>query len=303
MQKHQNTSRNILIAFLLNLSFSLYEFIGGGFTGSVAIMSDAVHDMGDAISIGISFVLEHLSKKRPNSKYTYGYVRYSLIGGLVTTVVLLVGSILIIVSAVPRLFAPSEINYDAMVWLSVVGVVVNFAAAYLTSRGKSLNQKSVNLHMLEDTLGWVVVLVGAIIMRFTHFSLIDPILSIGVAIFIFTQAIKNCISIFDVFLEKTPHGVSLSDLKKDIKAVAGVENVHHLHVWSLDGYHNYATLHLVCSADHTATKHLVKDALKAHGIAHVTIETESASEDCGDAECEAVPMPADAHGHNHGHSH
>lgn len=303
MQKPQNTSRNILIAFLLNLSFSIYEFIGGGLTGSVAIMSDAVHDMGDAIGIGISFVLEHLSKKRPNSKYTYGYVRYSLIGGLITTVVLLVGSILIIAGAVPRLFAPAEINYDAMVWLSLVGAVINFAAAYLTSRGKSLNQKSVNLHMLEDTLGWAVVLVGAIIMRFTHFALIDPILSIGVAIFIFTQAAKNCISIFDVFLEKTPQGVSLSDLKKDIKAVAGVEDVHHLHVWSLDGYHNYATLHLVCSADHTATKHLVKDALKAHDIAHATIETESASEECDDAECETTPMPVHTHSHAHGHSH
>ena len=185
------TERNILIAFILNLSFSIFEFVGGVFTGSVAITSDAVHDIGDAASIGISYFLEKRSKKQPDEKYTYGYARYSIIGGFITTLILLIGSAFVIYNAIIRIINPVEINYNGMIVFAVVGVIVNFSAAFFTREGDSLNQKAVNLHMLEDVLGWIVVLVGAVVMRFTDFSLIDPIMSVGVSLFIFYQCYQK----------------------------------------------------------------------------------------------------------------
>ena len=173
------TERNILIAFILNLAFSIFEFVGGIITGSVAIMSDAVHDIGDAASIGVSYLLEKKGEK------------YSLIGAFITTLTLLIGSCVTIYNAIGRLIDPTQINYDGMIVFAIVGVCVNLCAAYFTREGDSLNQKAVNLHMLEDVLGWLVVLVGAVVMRFTDFSLLDPIMSIGVSAFILINAIRN----------------------------------------------------------------------------------------------------------------
>lgn len=284
---HQNhkSARNILIAFLLNLGFSVYEFIGGIFTGSTAIMSDSIHDFGDALSIGISFFLEKKSAKHPDNHYTYGYVRYSLVGGMITTLILLLGSILVITNAVIRLFNPVEINYNGMILLAIIGVVVNSIATYVTHHGDSLNQKSVNLHMLEDVLGWVVVLVGAIIMRFTDITYLDPILSILVALFIFWQAIKNFISILDVFLEKTPNNISITSLTKHLGKIPKIQEVHHLHIWSIDGYHAYATLHAITDNPTPELKQQIRDTLSKHDIRHVTIEFENPKEHCHDHEC------------------
>ena len=178
------TERNILIAFILNLAFSIFEFVGGIISGSVAIMSDAVHDIGDAASIGVSYFLEKKGEK------------YSIIGAFITTFTLLIGSIVTICNAIGRLMEPAKINYDGMIVFAIVGVCVNLCAAFVTREGDSLNQKAVNLHMLEDVLGWIVVLVGAIVMRFTDFILLDPIMSIGVSAFILINAIRNLIEIF-----------------------------------------------------------------------------------------------------------
>ena len=201
------TEKNILFAFILNLAFSIFEFFGGIFTNSVAILSDSIHDMGDAVSIGVSFFLEKKSKKKPDNNYTYGYIRYSVLGGLITTVILLVGSILVIYNAIGRIINPVEVNYKGMIIFAIIGVVMNFIATYLTREGDSINQKSVNLHMLEDVLGWVVVLIGAIIMNFTDIRIIDPIMSIGVALFILINTLKSLKQILDLFLEKTPQNI------------------------------------------------------------------------------------------------
>ena len=199
--------KNILIAFLLNMSFSLFEFFGGVVTNSVSIISDAVHDLGDAISIGISLLLEKKSKKKADNKYTYGYVRYSVLGGVITTVILMIGSIFVINNAIQRLFNPVSINYSGMLIFAVIGVILNTLAALITKDGDSINQHAVNLHMLEDVLGWIIVLVGAIIMKFTDISIIDPIMSIGVAVFILINTLKNLKVVLDIFLEKTPKGI------------------------------------------------------------------------------------------------
>ena len=248
------TERNILIAFILYLLFSIFEFIGGIITGSVAIVSDALHDAGDAASIGIAFFLEKKSKKQPDETYTYGYARYSVVGSVITTLILLFGSALVIYNAVERIITPTEINYNGMIIFAVVGVCVNFFAAFFTKHGDSLNQKAVNLHMLEDVMGWLVVLIGALVMKFTNFALIDPLLSIGVASFILINALKSYKTIVDLFLIKTPANISVEDVKNVILVINEVEDVHHVHIWSTDGFNNYATLHVV--ADTTDMENL-----------------------------------------------
>ena len=295
------TEKNILIAFLLNLLFSVFEFVGGIVTGSVAIVSDAVHDIGDAASIGISYFLERKSKKQPDDTYTYGYGRYSVVGGVITTLILLVGSCFVVYNAVDRIIAPTEIHYNGMILFALVGVAVNFCAAFFTREGDSLNQKAVNLHMLEDVLGWAVVLVGAVVMRFTDFAIIDPIMSMAVAVFIFANAIKNLKEAIDLFLEKTPHGVGVAEIKDHLMEIEGVLDVHHIHLWSLDGSHHYATMHIVTGADPHIIKAAVRAELAEHGIGHATLELEGEGEHCHEKYCHIEPSSHSGHHHHHHH--
>ena len=296
------TERNILIAFILNLSFSIFEIIGGFFTGSVAIVSDAIHDIGDAMSIGIAFFLEKKSKKQPDEKYTYGYARYSVIGSVITTLILLVGSLIVVYNAVLRIINPTPIHYNGMIIFAIVGVVVNLGAAFVTREGNSINQKAVNLHMLEDVLTWIIVLVGAVVMKFTDFYLIDPLMSIGVSIFIFISAFKNLKEAVDLFLEKTPHDVDIHELTEHICEIDGVIGVHHIHIWSMDGQSNYATMHVVTNADSHEIKEKIREELKEHGINHVTLELEDEGEHCHEEHCH-VEAPSAGHHHHHHHHH
>ncbi len=293
------TEKNISIAFLLNLSFSIFEFIGGILTGSVAIISDAVHDIGDAASIGLSYFLERKSKMQPDEIYTYGYTRYSVMGSIITTLILLFGSCVVIYNAVCRMIEPTEINYNGMIVFAIVGVIVNFLAAFFTREGNSLNQKAVNLHMLEDVLGWAVVLVGAVIMRFTDFALIDSIMSIGVAVFIFINAVKNLKEAVDLFLEKTPSGIYVKEIREHIMALEGVIDVHHIHIWSMDGKNNYATMHIVTNTDRSQIKKTIREELTEHGIRHATLELENEKEDCHEKCCRVDFTATSGHHHHH----
>ena len=279
------TDRNILIAFLLNLSFSVFEFIGGIFTGSVAIISDAVHDIGDAAGIGVSYFLEKKSKKQPDKKYTYGYGRYSVLGSAIVIFILIIGSFAVVYNAVGRILNPVGINYDGMILLAAIGVCVNFGAAFFTRGEGSLNQKAVNLHMLEDVLGWIVVLVGAVVMRFTGFSVIDPIMSIAVAVFVLINAFGNLKEVLNVFLEKVPCGIDADEIKHHILEIEGIVDVHHIHIWSIDGQNNYATMHIVSKLDGHEIKEKVREELREHGISHITMELERDGEHCRSEVC------------------
>lgn len=296
--------RKILIAFVLNVLFSAIEFIGGIVTGSVAIISDSIHDLGDALSIGMAYYLEKLSKKQPDNKYTYGYMRYSVLGSVLTTIILIVGSVLIIWNSVDRIYHPVIINYDGMMAFAVIGMLINLGAAFVTHGGSSLNQKAINLHMLEDVLGWVVVLVGAVVMKLTDISIIDPLMSIGVALFILINATRMLIKAIDLFMEKVPDEIDTEEIKEHLMNIHGVDDVHHLHIWSLDGQRNYATVHVATVYDdYREVKQMVKKEMAKHGITHVTIEIELDDEVCTDKLCKIKHIHSE-HGHvGHSHSH
>lgn len=293
------TERNILIAFVLNILFSIFEFFGGLFTNSVAILSDSVHDLGDAASIGISYIMEKKSKKEADDKYTYGYIRYSVLGGVITTSILIVGSILVIIGAVKRIFDPEIINYEGMIIFAVFGVILNSIAAFVTKDGDSINQKSVNLHMLEDVLGWIIVLVGAIVMNFTDIDILDSIMSIGVSLFILYNSLKNLKVVIDIFLVKTPNDINIDKLKKHLLEIKGVDDIHHIHVWSIDGYNSYATMHIVSKSKNISKiKAEIREELQEFNICHAILETEE--EACSDKKCHVVHSDVNSH-HNHHH--
>lgn len=293
------TEKNILIAFILNISFSIFELIGGIFTNSISIMSDAVHDFGDALSIGISLILEKISKKKPDEKYTYGYARYSVLGALITTIVLTVGSIFVMLGGINRILNPVAINYDGMIIFAIFGVVINFLAAYFTREGDSINQKAVNLHMLEDVLGWVVVLIGSILMKFTNISLVDSIMSIGIAIYILINAFKNLKDILDLFLEKTPKNISIEKIKKHLLEIKEIVDVHHIHIWSMDGVTNYSTMHIITEDQNIKElKNKIREEMNELGISHTTIEIEYKNDNCDEKECE-VKINNEVHHHHH----
>lgn len=298
------SDKRILVAFCLNLLFSIIEFFGGVFTSSVAIISDSIHDLGDAMSIGISFFFEKISRRKPDKKYTYGYRRYSVLGGVIQSVVLLCGSFLCLYNAVLRLLNPVPINYDGMIIIAIVGFITNFIAAYFTSGGSSINQRAINLHMLEDVLGWAIVLIGALIMRFTDLYFIDAILSIALSVFIAVNALKSLKLVLDIFLGKTPKEIDLDGLKEHLTSIEGVRDIHHFHVWSIDGYNNLATLHAVCDGDISKAKQEIKKELSEHGISHTTVEIELSAENCEEKDCELKEADQHhAHHHHHHHHH
>ena len=292
------TEKSILFACLLNLAFSVFEFIGGLFVGSMAILSDAVHDFADALGIGVSYIFEKVSKKGANDNYTYGYGRYSVMGGVLT---ILIGSVVVLYNAIAGFAGPVQIHYRGMILFSVVGICVNSAAVFITHKGASMNQRAVSLHMLEDVLGWIVVLVGAVVMYATDLVRIDAIMSVGLAVFMIVKACGELKEMLGPVLEKTPADVDIAEIRRQLLSQEGVLDVHHVHVWSIDGKNSCATMHLVTEGETAAVKKAVREKLKACGIDHVTMETEAAGEECGHRECALESAALQAHHHCHHH--
>ena len=222
-------------------------------------------------------------------------------GGLITTLILIVGSVMVAINAVERIFNPTDIRYDGMIILAVLGVVINLGAAIATRSGESINQRAVNLHMLEDVLGWIVVLFGAVVMRFTDFKIIDPLMSIGVAVFIFINAVNSLKEVLDLFLEKTPQGIGVDDISEKLLGIEGVLDVHHIHIRSIDGQVNHATMHIVTNADAHEIKHKVRHELCELGIVHTTLELETEDEHCSEKSCRVNTENTHSHHHHHHH--
>lgn len=287
-----DSTENIKIAFYLNLMFSILEAIGGFLTNSISIMSDAIHDLGDSISVGLSYIFERKSRKLPNDKYTYGYLRYSLLGALITSFVLLFGSVVIIYNAIPRIISPEKVNHDAMIIFAIFGVIINGYAAYKTSKGAKTNERVISLHMLEDVLGWIVVLVGSICIKIFDLYIIDPILSILISIYILIHVYKYLKDVFDIFMEKVPSDIKIDEIKKKlISNNSIIGDIHHIHLWTMDGVNNYMTAHIVLNTtksekDIIKLKNEIKRELREQKIFHVTLEIEYKKESCNDENCD-----------------
>lgn len=270
------SSRNMTIAFLLNFSFAIIEFIFGLLFHSSAVLADAIHDTGDALAIGLSTLFEKISTRKEDRNYTLGYKRYSLLGALLTSVILLIGSTLVIVENVPKLFAPEKVNYDGMLVLGIVAIVVNTAASRVVSHGHSHNESILSLHFLEDILGWLAVVGVSIILRFTDWYFLDPLLSLVIAGFILSKALPKFWENIQIFLDHVPSDVDLSQLYREIAVLENVRAITQLNVWTTDGLEKFAMLHICLENPNllAETQASLRQKLLAYGIAKVTIQTD-----------------------------
>ncbi len=286
---HHHESDNIAVAFWLNFSFTLIEFVGGWLTNSVAIMADAMHDLGDCLAIAFAWLASKISGKAANPRYSYGYRRWSLLSALINSVILVLGSVWILAEAIPRLWQPQLPVAEGMIALAVLGVLVNGAAVYKLRFGKTQNEQVLSWHLLEDVLGWAAVLIGSILLYVTGWAWIDPVLSIGFTAFILLNVWRNLRRTLQLFLQVSPDPALNSAIQQQLQSLAFISDVHHLHLWSLDGEQHVLTVHLVLkthsdSAQLSGYKQQIRLLLQPFALAHTTVEFEAPDEGCRDAE-------------------
>lgn len=272
-----HAKRNIGIVFIINLIFSVVEFVFGVIFNSVAIMSDAVHDLGDAVSSGFAWFFQKYSEKERNDTYTFGYSRFSLLGALVTATVLLGGSLFIIYRSIPRLINPEPVDVTGMMWLSIAAIMLNGFATIILSRGSSKNEKVLSLHMLEDVLGWVGVLVVSIAMRYTDWYRLDPMLSIVISGYIFYLTVPQFLSTMKILLDRAPENTNVEEIIDKIKGISGVQEISDFHIWSIDGQENALVATVLIEADSSHDRQNIKDKIREIAAEnnvnkHVTIE-------------------------------
>ncbi|MBW2200635.1 MAG: cation transporter [Deltaproteobacteria bacterium] len=281
---HQNT-RSIRFAFFLNLTFTLIEITGGIWTNSVAILSDALHDLGDSLSLGLAWYLEKYSQKEKDKKYSYGYRRFSMLGALANTIILIVGSLIILSEAIPRIIRPEQADAKGMALLAVGGILVNGIAALRVSRSKSLNARMVAWHLLEDLLGWIAVLVVSIVLLFKEIYILDPILSVLITTYVLYNVVRNLKKTLVLFMQAVPEGIDVSTLENKILAIDKIRSIHHLHVWSLDGEHHVLTTHVVIESESTIedvqrVRKEINALMEGMDFEHTAIEVECEDEAC-----------------------
>ena len=298
------TKHTVWLAFFLNLSYAIIEFIAGGIFGSSAVLADSIHDLGDAIAIGVSAFLETISNREEDSHYTLGYKRFSLLGAMVTAVILMTGSVLVILENITKLFNPQPVNDEGILWLGIIAVSINVLASLVVRKGKTKNESIMSLHFLEDTLGWVAVILMAIVLRFTDWYILDPLLSLVISIFILSKAIPRFWSTLKIFLDAVPEGVDIKQVKSDLEQLDHVASINQLNLWTMDGLEKNAIVH-VCLKEieqMELCKESIRRKLKDCGFQNITIEIDAdlASHQTHKRNMEELEAVQN-HGHEHHH--
>lgn len=272
-------------AFFINLAFTLVEVVGGWWTGSIAVLTDAMHDAGDCLVLGTAWYLQRVAMQGRDAHYSYGYGRYSMLGGWLTSVVLIIGAILMLTFSVPELWSPTAPNSLGMIGIALFGLAMNGFAAWKLHGGHTLNERGAYLHLLEDVLGWAAVLIGGVIIYFTGWAIADPILSIAISLYILINAIGTLRRGTGILMQEIPAGLDMQAVRTRLMAIPHIVDLHDQHTWTLDGSYVVHTVHiLVADVDlklALEAKACARETLKAMGIHHATIELEWAEEDCG----------------------
>lgn len=297
-----SSKRAVWLSFFLNLSYAIVEFIAGGVFGSSAVLADSVHDLGDAVAIGVSAVLETISNREEDSQYTLGYKRFSLLGALITAVILMTGSVFVILENTTKLFNPQPVNDEGILWLGIIAVTINVLASLVVRKGKTKNESILSLHFLEDTLGWVAVILMAIILRFTDWYILDPLLSLVISFFILSKAIPRFWSTLKIFLDAVPEGVDIEQVRSDLEQLEYVASVNQLNLWTMDGLEKNAIVHVCLEQieDMEASKTAIRHHLKDIGFHNITIEVDSDQDShaCHKRDIHAIESQS---GHDHHH--
>ena len=288
MKDKNKEINNMKFAFILNFLFAILEFFGGIYTNSISIISDALHDLGDSFVIGTGIFFKNISLKKPDKNYTYGYGRFSVIGALINLIVLSVGSIFIIVNAIPRLLNVEEVNHSGMLIFAILGIIVNLLGALKTNHSHDVSERVINLHLIEDLLGWILVLITSVVIGIWDIYILDPILSLILAGFIIINVIKNFKYIMNIILEKIPTDVDTKKIQSEVLNIEDVIDIHHVHIWTIEGNYNYLTAHIQINKDMKndeieKIKHNIKHKLEHLNINHSTLEFETSL--CDEMNC------------------
>ena len=290
----------VWLAFFLNLTYAIVEFIAGGVFGSSAVLADSVHDLGDAIAIGISAFLETISNREEDNQYSLGYKRFSLLGALVTAIILMTGSVLVILENVTKILNPQPVNDEGILWLGIIAITINVLASLVVSKGKTKNESILSLHFLEDTLGWVAVILMAIILRFTDWYILDPLLSLVISFFILSKALPRFWSTVKIFLDAVPEGINIKQVKSGLERLDNVASLNQLNLWTMDGLEKNAIVHL-CLEDWeqmTETKNQVRQLLEERGVQNITIEVDTSQSNHAQHKRKVTALEQH-HGHQH----
>ncbi len=295
------TTSGLSTAFGLNLAFTVLEIAVGLLTNSVAILSDAVHDLGDSLSLGLSWMLERYAGRAGDRRFSYGYRRFSLLGALLSTVVLIVGSIFVLAEAIPRLLEPEPTHAAGMALFALVGIAAN-GAAILRLRGeRTLNARVIAWHLLEDVLGWIAVMIVGLVLLFRPFYILDPILSVLITAYVLANVVRNLRRTVSLFLQAVPEEVQLEEFEAALRKIPRVLSIHHIHVWSLDGRRHVLTAHIVVDDDTRADELIdikcdIRDLTRDMSLEHTTFEVEFEREECGMRTDEGPPLPLESPG-------
>lgn len=290
----------VWLAFFLNVTYAIVEFIAAGVFGSSAVLADSIHDLGDAITIGISAFLETISNREEDNQYTLGYKRFSLLGALLTAIILMTGSVLVILENVTKILNPQPVNDEGILWLGIIAVSINVLASLVVGKGKTKNESILSLHFLEDTLGWLAVILMAIVLRFTDWYILDPLLSLVISFFILSKALPRFWSTLKIFLDAVPEGIDIKQVKSGLEQLDNVASLNQLNLWTMDGLENNAIIHL-CLEDWeqmTETKNQVRQLLEERGIQNITIEVDTSQSDHAQHKRKVIALEQ-SHGHQH----
>jgi len=281
--KNRPTSgKNLLIVTILNAVITVAEIIGGLISNSLALLSDALHNLSDTIAVFIAYVANRYSKKPSNEKQTFGYKRVQILAALLNAVVLIVISVYLFYEAYHRLLEPEPIKGLIMLIVAFIGLLANLAAVLLLRKDKkrNLNIKAAYVHLLGDTLSSLAVIIGGILIYFYSWYWVDPIITFLIGIYIIKETWSILKETIEILMQSTPRGINVKRLREDVERIPEIENIHHLHIWNLDDQ----SIHFECHVDlkenldlksaETIRTEIAKILEERHNISHVTIQFE-----------------------------
>jgi len=287
IHKHEVKAKNLVYSILLNLLITLAQVIGGIISGSLALISDALHNFSDVLSLGFSLLAHKLSRKKASLDQTFGYKRAELIAAFINAMTLIIVALLLVYGAFERFFHPHPIESGLVIWLAILGIVVNgFSVLLLQKDAKhNINMKSAYLHLLTDMMASIAVLVGGILMKYFGWFWIDSVLTILIAVYLIVVGVKLFIESTKMLMLFTPEKIDIKEMVREVHKIKGVNKLHHIHVWHLNDEELHLEAHLDCSEDIKMSEfnellHQVEQVLfHQFHINHINIQPEFKKED------------------------
>jgi cobalt-zinc-cadmium efflux system protein len=287
IHKHEVKGTNLLISIILNVVITIAQIVGGIISGSLALISDALHNFSDVLSLVFSLVAHKLSRRKATINQTFGLKRSELLAAFVNAATLIIVAFILVYGAIERFFKPQEIESNLVIWLALFGILVNGFSVILLKKDAdhNLNMKSAYLHLFTDMMASVAVLVGGLLMKFYGWFWVDSVMTILIAVYLIIVGFDLIIKSTKMLMLFTPEGIDIKEVVREVHKLSGVGKLHHIHVWHLNEEEIHLEAHLECLEDLTLTQF---DALlnkiellvfKKFGINHITIQPEFKKED------------------------